>query len=284
MMKGFQNKDPRFIDLGNHSGKSTTNILTEIPFDELGDLSEVRVLTAKYNQLKYISPRIGEMTALDMLDLSSNPLVELPEEFGNLHSLKNFRASDIIETDHEELSNLMDSVPGYKPKFLSDAGLKTLPSSFGNLKKLQSLALDGNRFKEIPTGVFQCKNLTYLDMARNQLEYISPEIGQLVNLSYLKLSINNFRELPETIGNLKKLQRLRLDYLNLDSLPQGIGGLRSLEMIEICHGKVGDIPTEVKHLKNLKDVYLIHTEISETDLNVLKVFLPQANIHRDPLW
>ncbi len=285
MIKGFQSKDPRFIDLGNHSGKEETHILTEIPFDLLGDLSQIKGLFAKNNNIQRISARIGEMTALESLDLSENPLLALPDEIGNLQSLKVFRASDCMEVDLEKMmEDLSKRTPGHHPTFLGEGGLRTLPDSFGNLTQLESLTLDGNRLTEIPSGIFKLKNLVSLDLFSNLITHISPEIGHLTSLRYLKLTRNNFHELPDEIGHLKNLQRLRLDYLDLWALPKGIGGLSSLQMLEVCHGRLGDIPAEIQHLKNLKWIYLINTEISETGLNALKIFAPQAEIAWEMNW
>lgn len=45
-----------------------------------------------------------------------------------------------------------------------------------------------------------------------------------------------------------------------------------------------EIPSGIFKLKNLKWIYLINTEISEIDLNALKVFAPQAEIALEMNW
>lgn len=279
LIAGFQNKDARYVDLGNHSGKPETHILKEIPFDELGNLAEVKALLLKNNQIRDLSSRFGELTSLEVLDISDNPLGHLPESFGQLRKLKSFRASNMFEVDVEDYLSSLMAGPGHYPRFLSHGGLTDLPESFANLQELQSLMLDGNRLSNIPDSLCACVNLTSLDLSGNLLTSISPRIGQLQQLRYLQLSRNNFQELPDEIGNLINLERLRLDHLDGIALPEGIGGLRNLKMLEICHGRIRHIPVEVKTLDQLADIYVINSEISETDLNVFKVFLPAARIH-----
>ena len=279
MIEGFQNKDARYVDLGNHMGKSEENFLTEIPYEDLGKLETIKTFSIKNNEITKIDARIGAMTNLDVLDLSENPLTEIAPEIGNCINLKMFKAAEIAEVDLEEKVTLMMSeVPGYRPHFLSDAGLKTLPPTFGQLKQLTSLYLEDNRFEKIPDAIFELENLSFLELSLNQLTHISPKIGQLKNLTYLKLSYNNFHELPDEIGDLKKLARLRLDGLDLYSL-EGIGRLTNLEMLEICYGQIGELPNSIKHLKKLKNLYLYESKISDIDLNMVRVLLPDCEVH-----
>ena len=280
MMQGFASKDPRYVDLGNHMGKSEEKILQTIPFETLGQLNQIRFLSIKNNNIKDLSPKIGALTALDFLDVSENPISEIPAAIGQCSSLKNFKATETAKVDMEAyMEMIMDNKPGYHPDFLNEVGLQALPIEFGKLQQLQGMQLEQNRFEEIPDAIFELKALTSLDISFNLLTHVSPKIGQLKDLTYLKLSRNNFHELPDEIGELKKLQRLRLDNLDLYRLPEGIGGLEKLEMMEICYGRRGELPNSIQHLRKFKHFYLIGTEISEIDLNMIKILLPDCEIH-----
>ena len=70
MMEGFKNKDPRYVDLSNHMGKSEEKILTEIPYGQLGKLETLKFLSIKNNRISKIDAQIGALTALDGLELS----------------------------------------------------------------------------------------------------------------------------------------------------------------------------------------------------------------------
>ena len=53
----------------------------------------IRYLSARDNQLTFVSPEIGRLTALRTLNLSNNRLTALPEEVGVLHSLEQLNVS-----------------------------------------------------------------------------------------------------------------------------------------------------------------------------------------------
>ncbi|MEL6944150.1 MAG: hypothetical protein AAFO82_15935, partial [Bacteroidota bacterium] len=108
MMKGFQNKDPRYKDLGNHMGKEEENVLTEIPYEQLGALSELRFLSIKNNKITKIDDRIGTLTALDVLELSENPLRIISPEIGKCVNLKLFKAAEIAEIPLECMMDLFE--------------------------------------------------------------------------------------------------------------------------------------------------------------------------------
>ena len=50
-------------------------------------------------------------------------------------------------------------------------------------------------------------------------------------------------------------------------------------MLEICYGKIGEWPSSIKNLTKLKVLYLYNTEISKVDLNMIRVFLPDCEVH-----
>lgn len=274
-------KDPRHPFFVRKFTEEESPILEEFPFDLMEELSEIQSLSVKYHEIREISDRIGEMTSLLYLELRSLPLAELPEAFGKLKSLKFFRASEIFRPEGDAYYRRLMEGPMHEATFRSDTGLKNLPGSFSQLKELEHLRLDGNRFQEFPKEILELKELTYLDLSRNFIRTIPAEIGKLNKLSYLQLSRNNFHRLPDSIAQLKQLKRLRLDSLVLEGLPAGIGDLESLEMLEICQGELHSIPLEIKHLYNLTDLYLIDTEIDEIDMNALRVFLPHTRIHTE---
>jgi len=277
-IKGLEENDPRYINLNNMAMDDSVERLKAIPWEHLPQHKAIRFLTATNQEISEVEKEIGQLSDLEHLDLSGNPLIALPEEIGQCTKLKSVRISDAVEVDGETYLELLTAGPGHRPEFLSEAGLTRLPSSFGQLKQLTNLQLDGNRFEQIPAAVFELNKLASLDLSANLLSSVAPEIGQLSNLTYLKLSRNNFHELPESIGQLKNLQRLRLDSLHLNSLPESIGKLKNLQMLEICQGIIEAIPTSIQLLQNLKYFYLVDTQIDDIDLNLLKVFLPKTSI------
>ena len=277
-LKGFEKKDPRYINLCHQFGERDLSKITSIPWHSLKDPENILVLLAAGQKISKLDASIGKLRTLKLLDLSQNPLEELPKEIGQLVELESMRLAETFEVNPYQYCELLFSGPRHYPDFLSEAGLRDLPEEFGNLQNLQSLQMDSNRFEQIPDSVFNLKNLKSLDLGANLLKSISPKIGQLRDLEYLKLSRNNFSELPESIGELKKLKRLRLDSLHLTTLPESIGEMTKLEMLEICQGKIDHIPSSIQYLTNLRYIYLVDTEVDEIYVNMLKVLLPDTEI------
>jgi Leucine-rich repeat (LRR) protein len=167
LIEGLQKGDPRFKNLSRSFSDQSSPKYKAIPFDQLGDLSQLRVLSIKDHDIRQVGSPIGQMTNLGMLDLSDNPLEELPQEIGNLKGLEILSLSYTAQIDFEwEMDQL--KAPGNYPKYIGEGGLKSLPNSFANLKNLKSLKLDNCRFKEIPDAIFELKNLQSLDLWCNE--------------------------------------------------------------------------------------------------------------------
>ncbi len=279
MLGAINKNDPRHHMLTRPLMSSEGEVYTTIPWEKLGDPSVVESLQMRNHKLERLPAKIKELSNLVWLDLTDNPLIELPEEIGELQNLRFLRLSDTALTD---LVSMQDwEQPGNQCEYKGVHGITDLPSSFGQLKELLYFRMEGGRLTHIPACLFELKKLDYLDLGFNLIEEVPEEIGALTELTYLKLSMNNFTRLPDSMGRLKKLHRLRLDSLDLEYLPESMGQLSNLEMLEICYGRLGEVPASIKHLKNLKHVYLYKTEISDIDLNMLKVMLPEAELHMD---
>jgi Leucine-rich repeat (LRR) protein len=156
-----------------------------------------------------VLPAIGQLTKLKSLTFSGGYLpIELPNELGNLTSLERLRIFNLkFDSLPESLGNLVN---------LEDAMLcgdmKTLPSSFGNWKKMESIYMAGNVFQSIPQCVFEMKALTSLDVSNNDLKDINDKIALLDKLEELWLSGNDFlNHIPDEICELNKLHTLDLE-------------------------------------------------------------------------
>jgi len=277
MLGAIEKKDPRYVMLTRPLLDEEQEPFTELPRDHLGDLSQIRVINIRNHRIERLPSWIREMKNLVWLDMTDNPMIELPEEIGELSSLRVLRLSDTMEIDLDSLDRIMEV--GNQLSYVDPYGLADLPASLARLDQLMYLRINGGRLEKIPDCVFALKNLDYLDLGMNFLTEIPEQIGDLTELTYLQLSKNNFRRLPESLGRLKKLQRLRLDGLHLETLPDSIGELNGLVSLEICHGILDEIPDTIKKLQNLKYFYLYNTPLSEADKNRLKALLPDTEIH-----
>lgn len=64
------------------------NSLTGAIQSQIGQLKNLKVLNASYNQMTGVPAEVGQLQNLQILDLSYNQLTGLPNELGNLNKLK----------------------------------------------------------------------------------------------------------------------------------------------------------------------------------------------------
>ncbi|MCD7448270.1 hypothetical protein HAX54_040031 [Datura stramonium] len=133
---------------------------------------------------------------------------ELPDDLGNLQSLRKFSAPRIAVT--------------------------YLPSSLGRLKKLEYMHMGGfgrsvpctasqEQISFLPPSITNLCSLNKLCLASCDLSVkdIPSTLGQLTSLEFLDLSKNNFSCLPFSLFQLSKLSELRfLRCKNLLQLPE----------------------------------------------------------------
>lgn len=133
-------------------------------------------------------------------------------------------------------------------------GLKEIPSSIIEFKKLTYLSLEKNyittieplvvlteltelylshnQIKYIPDGVSKFSNLKKLMISNNQLTEFPSSLCHLSNLKILSLSKNQIQYVPEQIFHLSKLKELDISKNNIYLLPSGIYSLTKLKKIE----------------------------------------------------
>lgn len=179
---------------GGDNWTDNTNWCTDKPFNEWYGVSSwdghVKGLHLAENNLTgEIPAEIGNLTALEFLDLSWNQLNgSIPEEIGNFKNLRYFSLSQ----------NQFNS---------------TIPESIGNLSKLQTLSIDNSKINgPIPESIGNMSALEYLNLGNNQLSGSIPEsIGKLTSLHDLWLNDNELTgTLPASMANLNKLEYINL--------------------------------------------------------------------------
>ncbi|KAJ0048406.1 hypothetical protein Pint_16389 [Pistacia integerrima] len=148
--------------------------------------------------------------------------------FFNCFSSPSQNPTEIPPSNWEKFSASLESL-----EFRSNSALiGTIPTSFGGLKRLQSLVLLENGL----TGK------------------IPMELGNLVSLRRLVLSGNRFNgEIPVSFGGLTEVLIIDLSRNNLSgSMPLTLGGLAALLKLDLSNNKLeGKLPKEIGNLKNV---------------------------------
>lgn len=193
--------------------------LVEVP-EAVWAGTEMESLILADNQLTSVSPRIGGLRRLRMLDLGHNQLQQIPEETGDLEGLTDFL-------------------------YLHDNRLCSLPAKLGNLRRLRYLNIGENHFEQLPGCVCEMTGLKELRLQGNRLRSLPASIARLAGLRELHLRDNRLADLPDSIGQLQELRQLDLRGNPLRELPWGaIAGLPKLEKLDLRWVDTMQVPAQ----------------------------------------
>src|SRR5210317_424753 len=130
--------------------------------------------------------------------------------------------------------------------------LTRIPEFVYQMKNLQELYLNDNKFTTLAKKIGQLKNLQEIEIVNNKLTTLPPEIGQLKNLEELYLGENELVELPPEIGHLKNLMILSLRKNELTTLTPEIGRLKNLMSLDLSGNELTTLTPEIGQLQKLK--------------------------------
>uniref|UniRef100_A0A8D1ZCI9 Leucine-rich repeat-containing protein 47 n=2 Tax=Sus scrofa TaxID=9823 RepID=A0A8D1ZCI9_PIG len=140
-----------------------------------------------------LTPELGPLPALRVLDLSGNALEALPPGQGLGPAEP-------------------PSLPQLQSLNLSGNRLRELPADLARCApRLQTLNLTGNRLDAFPAALFQpgaLPLLSELAAADNCLRELSPGIAHLASLKTLDLSNNQLSEIPAELADCPKLKEI----------------------------------------------------------------------------
>ncbi|XP_059429152.1 disease resistance protein RPV1-like [Corylus avellana] len=197
-----------------------------------------------------IHESIGYLRRLVSLSLNNcMNLKDLPRSIFNLESLESFDLSGCSALEKLPEGNMMDLT-----KLIRDeTPIYQQPSSFGVLKNLKYLSLDGcSRLIELPN-FLQAPHLEILGLQGCMgLVEIHESIGYLRRLVSLNLNnCMNLKDLPRSIFNLESLESFDLSGCSaLEKLPEG--NMMDLTKLIRDETPIYQLPSSFGVLKNLK--------------------------------
>nr|XP_015869016.1 receptor kinase-like protein Xa21 [Ziziphus jujuba var. spinosa] len=135
-----------------------------------------------------------------------------------------------------------------------------IPSSFGNLHKLQRLYLLDNKIVgNIPHEVCSLTSLGNLDLDLNKISGPIPLcIGNLTGITSISLSSNAFTSIPQTMWSLREAWFMNFSDNSVTGyLPSEIGNLVNLETLNLSKNQLSaSIPGILSNLKMLQQLNL----------------------------
>ncbi|KAF3010796.1 cysteinyl-tRNA synthetase [Curvularia kusanoi] len=188
------------------------NLSLKVPEDFIQACTNLREIKYTSNDARKLPPSISKASRLTMLDISNNSLQSLERaELQKLQSLQGLR--------------------------LSNNGLTSLPSYFGQYRALRSLNLSSNSLTEFPDFLCEVRTLVDLDISFNSISGL-PKIGQLTCLERLWATNNKLSgSFPPSMSNLINLREVDVRFNALDNMDV-MSQLPRLEFLMIGHNSI----------------------------------------------
>jgi hypothetical protein len=162
--------------------------LTEFPMEIFSLAETLELLDLSANKLSCLPFDFGKLSKLKIVFFSDNLFTELPDVLSECRELEmiGFKSNRI---EHVSESALPENT---RWLILTNNKIRKLPSSIGNCKRLQKVALAGNQLTELPVEMANCKNLELLRISANQLTELPEWLLKSPKLSWLAFAGNPF--------------------------------------------------------------------------------------------
>jgi|GEM_PF-4305108 len=197
---------------------------------------------------------LSQCKSLKELNINRNEMTAFPKSLSKLSKLEKlifisgYNSKTVEQFNWEESIKTLSALGNLKTLDISENKIKTLPSSFMLLKKLDSLQLKHNDFSAGTVSFDYIKNLdlVYLGLEGCGIKKISRNITQLQELRALDLSRNFIDSIPDHIDMLKALTVLELSTESVHVLDRIIADMTYLQYIS----------PSLYHLSNLRRLNL----------------------------
>ena len=224
-----------WIGMSGYLGKSyddsicfEINLAKKLPYENL-DWSEYH-----FSSLQETEGRAPE--DIRHLYLETPTIETLPENIFGFSELRELWVSKLRNTRPEPdrlnlgiLPDRFDELKKLESLHLDGTQIASLPPSFGQLNKLKSLALTQCELQSIPDSVWKLPSLQRLTLSDNKLVSLPSEIN-LPMLSYCNLTGNQLDTLPSSLALQGNLQSLLLTDNPLKSLPSEFNQIPTIEL------------------------------------------------------
>lgn len=230
------------------------------PTDEEREMLDSRENLNLANKKLQTMPRsIKQLRSLRKLDLSGNPITDLPDELAVLEHL------EVLELSETQLIVLPKSI--LLLWNLRVLNLRYVPIPFLTIggfwdNTLEELDLSRSSVKELPEGIGFLEKLKTLNCSKTEISALPFTICDLWSLETLDLGNTRITELPFFLGKLDRLEKLYLDGTMIGELPRSFWELPSLKSLSLSNTPLAELPEEISGLRSLERLNLYGMRLS----------------------
>lgn len=233
-----------YLDLQNEMLSHLPENINQLPVKKI-------ILTG--NKFTAFPEQLLHMPQLEVLLIGHNPLAAFPADLGGLKNLKRLS--------------------------VNATAIRSYPPDLSALESLETIGLDHNELTQVPEAVLTLPNLRRLVLNSNALSDLSFIDDRLSGLESIYLQSNAFRRIGCEISRLRGLKELLIFANEIDSIPDCIGGLTELEKLEIWENPIVYVSPEIRKLTKLKSIRMEKDGLTEEQMEQIRVWLPNAEIH-----
>ncbi|XP_044743724.1 leucine-rich repeat-containing protein 40-like isoform X2 [Chrysoperla carnea] len=284
------------------------NVLTSLPLD-IVNLRDLTKLDISYNNLKLL-PEMGELRSLEYLYANNNNLIKIPSMTGcnNLkecyfgfneiealhsdmyHDMRSVKILDLPNNKLEEIPEGISVMQNLIRLNLQNNSLIYLPNTLCLLPHLQTLTVDGNKFRTLRRDIIQCGTSRILKFLRERYDSdmeqlknfkdierkqevvpgdssifpdrYSMKISRSLNIANKELSY-----VPDSVfEDFAQVQADTIDICknDLTQVPNGIGLTKdTLVLLNLSANKITELPDFLSECIHLKYINLSKNLITE---------------------
>ncbi|KAG2260178.1 hypothetical protein Bca52824_079472 [Brassica carinata] len=247
---------------------------------------DLRLIHITYSQLKVPFPGwlVQNNTRLESIILNNNLLTELrlPRLVHGLQYL-DISSNRIYDSIPEDIGIVFPHLKFMN--FSSNHNRGTIPSSMGEMKRLELLDMSSNRlYGQLPeTFLRGCYSLVFLKLSNNQLQgKVFPRHANLTRLNSLILNGNRFDgSLGKGLLNSKTLELLDISDNSFSGpLPYWIGKMSNLSFLYMRGNKLkGQVPHQLQNLPLLVLDMSNNSFSGSIPRNLNVIYLSELRLH-----
>lgn len=223
--------------------------------------------------LRHLPKDMGDMQALEMLEIRQTGLVELPDSLAALDGLRELTV----------MSSALVRMPGWLPRLkalerlaLEFADGDALPSLVG-LDRLEALTLVCPTLAVWPEDWCHLPRLNHLTV-RGSLTALPEAFAALRGLAFLDLDHHPLREFPAALHGLTALRHLGLTHTGITVLPEVLREFKDLRRLHLAHNGMTAVPPVLYDMPGLTHLDLRNNHLPLPEVQALRAALPGTEI------